>query len=193
MERMGLPPRSAALLQYALALRGRLDDIRLALCSRSLRAMTALRLPPEVAASLGSAECAGNAAEVAVAQAEVLRGKARRASMTEAQRNTAIAMGIERGYAKYARCVPGQKVDMTQVKPQGDTEGPPITDSQLERLLEAVEGGVQKREALFSREVAAAWDRLNAAPDVDTLKAEAREALEDHKEALRKKAENGGR
>jgi hypothetical protein len=202
VERMGLPPRSAALLQFALALRGRLDDVRLALCSRSPRAMRALRLPPDVAASLGEAELAGNAREVAAAAGAMQRVMARRASLTELQRNSAIAMGVAKGYAKYARVVPGQRVDPRTFVLQGETEGPPMSDSQLEAVLAAVEGAVAQREAAFAQGVEAAWGRLRAAPSVEDLQAEARAALaehieaqhkrrelEEHQEALRKKSE----
>jgi hypothetical protein len=189
VERMGLPPRSAALLQFALALRGRLDDVRLALCSRSPRAMRSLRLPPDVAASLGEAELAGNAKEVAAAAGAMQRVMARRASLTELQRNSAIAMGVAKGYAKYARVVPGQRVDPRTFVLQGDTEGPPMTDSQLEAVLAAVEGAVAQREAAFAQGVEAAWGRLRAAPSVEDLQAEARAALEEHIEAQHKRRE----
>lgn len=191
--KMGIPPRSAALLQFALALRGRLDDMRTALSARNEDAMAALRLAPSEAAALREPCAAGNVGEAREAERISAAKSARRASVSELERNALIQMGMDRGYARYARSVPGQVIDFTSLVPRGDTAGPPITDDQLEELLDKVEAGVVRRGAEFASLVTDALEKLRNAPDVDVLKAQAKAEVEQMVEAARKKAEWAGK
>lgn len=104
---LGLEPRAASLVQFALGLRVRFLQVATALATEC--ALESLRLPPLVAATLGCPLAAGSDEAQATARHEIAKGAARRSSLTSKEIEEAIEMGRERGYLKYARTIPGLK------------------------------------------------------------------------------------
>jgi len=146
-----------------MALRSRLEDIRVALATRSQHLMAALRLPPSVAAVLREPMLAGEKTEVEVARRKLFALLARQGERSEEEKSQLYTPEVQTGSL--------------------------LTDTQMQALLAKISQGVEARVLERQRSFESATKRLNSAPDVDQLKAEAKEYAKKYQEGVRRAQE----